>query len=349
MAAVVNSNRSDAFVRGLPKAELHVHLEGCLEPDLLFALAGRNNIKLRWDAPEALCAAYRFDNLQSFLDLFYEGCRVLLHAQDLYDLTRDYLRRAHADGVVRAEIFLGPQNFTPRGVPIDAVMEGVLAGMRDAAQEHGISAGLLVSAQRHRGEAEAMQVLDSVMPWAEHVAGFGIGGPEIGHPLSGFLRYFSTARERGFPITAHAGEEGPASYVREALELLNVDRIDHGNACLDDPLLVRELADRAIPLTVCPLSNVRLCVVPSLAAHPLRAMRDAGLIVTLNSDDPAYFGGSIYDNFIQCRDALGLSSDDLVMFARNSLIASFMPPADIARAVARLETYVAAFRSGQET
>ncbi len=345
----MDSSRIDAFIAGLPKAELHVHLEGCLEPDLLFNLAARNRIKLRWDSPEALRAAYRFDNLQSFLDLFYEGCRVLLHAQDLYDLTRDYLRRAHADGVIRAEIFLGTQNFTLRGVPIEAVMEGVLAAMRDAALEHGISAGLLVSAQRHRGEAEAMQVLESVMPWAEHVTGFGMGGPEIGHPLSGCAQYFRACRERGFPITAHAGEEGPAAYVREAVELLNVDRIDHGNACLDDPALVRELADRAIPLTVCPLSNVRLCVVPSLAAHPLRAMLDAGLMVTLNSDDPAYFGGFINENFIQCQHTLGLSVDDLVLLARNSLAASFMPPEDISRGIARLDAYVAAFTSDHQT
>jgi adenosine deaminase len=332
---------ADAFITGLPKAELHVHLEGCLEADLLFELATRNDIKLRWDTPEALRAAYRFGNLQAFLDLYYEGCRVLLHARDLYDLTRDYLRRAHADGVVRAEILLAPQNFTLRGMPIEAVMDGVLSGMRDAAREHGISAGLLIGAQRHRSEAEALQLLEAVMPWADQILGFGLGGAEIGNPPSGFVQYFRTARDRGFRVTAHAGEEGPASYVREAVELLNVDRIDHGNACLDDPTLVRDLADRAIPLTVCPLSNVRLCVVPSLAEHPLRAMLDATLFATLNSDDPAYFGGSINENFIQCRDALGLSQKELVMLARNSLTACFMPAAYIADAVARLDAYVA--------
>lgn len=339
----------DAFIRGLPKAELHVHLEGCLEADLMFELAARNNIKLRWETPEALRAAYRFDNLQSFLDLYYEGCRVLLHAKDVYDLTRDYLRRAHEDGVIRAEVFLGPQGFAERGVPVAAVMDGVLSGMRDAAAEHGISAGLLVSAQRHRSEAAALHMLDSVMPWAEQIVGFGLGGAELGNPPSGFVRYFRACRDRGFRVTAHAGEEGPASYVREAVELLNVERIDHGNACLDDPALVRELADRAIPLTVCPLSNVRLCVVPSLAAHPLRAMLDAGLVVTVNSDDPAYFGGSIHDNFIQCRDAHGLSTDELVMLGRNSINASFMPAAEIAGNVARLEAYVATFRFGHQT
>jgi adenosine deaminase len=192
-------------------------------------------------------------------------------------------------------------------------------------------------------------MLDTVMPWAGQIAGFGLGGAELPFPPSGFVRFFQACRERGFRVTAHAGEEGPAAYVREAVELLRAERIDHGIACMDDPALVRELADLAIPLTVCPLSNVRLRVVPSLAAHPLRAMLDAGLFVTLNSDDPAYFGGTIYDNFIQCRDTLGLSTDELVMLARNSLTAAFMPPADIAHAVARLDAYVATFQSSPQT
>jgi adenosine deaminase len=220
-------------------------------------------------------------------------------------------------------------------------MDGVLAAMHDAGRELGISAGLLVSAQRHRSEGDALQMLDQVMPWAERIAGFGLGGAELGYPPSGFIRYFRACRERGFRITAHAGEEGPASYVREALELLDVDRIDHGNACLDDPALVYELAERAIPLTVCPLSNVRLKVVPSLSAHPLRALLDAGLNVTLNSDDPAYFGGGINENFIQCRHTLGLSTGDIVLLARNSLTAAFVPSAEAARYVALLDAYVA--------
>jgi adenosine deaminase len=343
----MHDNPTDAFIRGLPKAELHVHLEGCLEPELLFELAARNDVRLRWETPEALRAAYQFDNLQAFLDLYYEAGRTLLKPRDVYDLTRDYLRRAHADGVVRSEIFVAPQGFAARGVPIEVLLDGALAGIHDAAQEHGISAGLLIIAQRHRSEAEALQMLRDVTPWADRIAGFGLGGAELGNPPSGFVRFFQACRERGFRITAHAGEEGPASYVREAFELLHVDRIDHGVTCVDDAALVRDLAKQAIPLTVCPLSNVRLRVVPSLAAHPLRAMLDAGLFVTLNSDDPAYFGGSVYDNFIQCRDTLGLSTDDVVGLARNSLTAAFMPPGDIAHAIARLEAYVAAFPSGQ--
>ena len=325
----------------MPKAELHMHLEGSIEAELLLELAVRNGVQPRWATAEALRAAYEFSNLQSFLDLYYEGCRVLVQERDFFDITRAYLRRAHAEAVIRAEVFIGPQGFTERGVPITAVMDGVLAAMCDAARDDGISAGLLVSAQRHRSEAEALQLLDQVMPWADRIAGFGLGGAELGHPPAGFVRFFRACRERGFRVTAHAGEEGPASYVRGAVELLGVDRIDHGNSCLDDPALVRELAARAIPLTVCPLSNVRLKVVPSLAAHPLRAMLDAGLCVTINSDDPAYFGGTINDNFIQCRHALDLSADDIVTLARNSLAASFVPPAEAARNVALLNTYVA--------
>ncbi len=330
----------DAFIRGIPKAELHMHLEGSIEAEMLLDLAARNGVQLQWDTAEALRAAYQFHDLQAFLDLYYAGCRVLVQERDFYDITRAYLRRAHADAVVRAEIFMAPQGHTDR-VPLPAVMNGVLTAMRDAGREHGISTGLLIVAQRHRTEAEALQLLDSVMPWADQIAGFGLGGAEVGNPPSRFVRFFRACRERGFPVSAHAGEEGPASYVREAVELLDVDRIDHGVTCVDDTALVRELAARAIPLTVCPLSNVRLNVVPSLAAHPLRRMLDAGLYVTLNSDDPSYFGGYINDNFIQCRQTFDLSADEIVMLARNSLAASFAPPAEIACHIALLDAYVA--------
>jgi len=335
----------DTFIRGLPKAELHMHLEGSIEPELLLQLADRNSVALPWDTPEALRAAYQFHNLQSFLDLYYAGCHVLADEEDFYTITRAYLQRAHADAVVRAEVFIGPQGFTERNVPIAVVMNGVLSAMRDAANEDGISAGLLVSAQRHRSEADALRLLDSVMPWADQIAGFGLGGAEVGNPPSRFVRFFRACRERGFRTTAHAGEEGPASYVREAVELLGVDRIDHGNACLDDPALVRDLAARAIPLTVCPLSNVRLKVVQSLSGHPLRAMLDAGLHVTINSDDPAYFGGYVNENFVQCRHTFALSVDEIVMLARNSLAAAFVAAETVARNVARLDAYVASYQA----
>ena len=332
----------DTFIRGLPKAELHMHLEGSIEAELLLELAARNGLRPRWETPQALRSAYAFSDLQSFLDLYYEGCRVLVQERDFYDMTRAYLRRAHGDAVIRAEVFLGPQSFIERDVPLAAVMDGTLAAMRDAGREDGISAGLLVTAQRHRSEPEALTLLDSVMPWADRIAGFGLGGAERGNPPSRFANYFRTCRERGFRITVHAGEEGPASYVREAVEILDADRIDHGNSCLSDPALVRVLAERGTPLTVCPLSNVRLKGVPSLEAHPLRTMLAAGLNVTLNSDDPAYFGGYVNDNFIQCAQILGLSAHDVAALARNSLLASFAPPDETARHVARLEGYLAA-------
>lgn len=332
----------DAFIRVLPKAELHMHLEGSIEPELLLELAARNGLRLRWETPDALRSAYEFSDLQSFLDLYYEGCRVLVRERDFYDMTRAYLRSAHADAVVRAELFLGPQGFLERDIPLAAVMDGTLAAMRDAERDDGISAGLLVSAQRHRSEAEALALLDSVMPWADRIAGFGLGGAERGNPPARFAQYFRACRERGFRITVHAGEEGPAAYVREAVEVLEVDRIDHGNACLDDPALVRVLAERGTPLTVCPLSNVRLKGVPSLAEHPLPAMLAAGLNVTLNSDDPAYFGGTVNDNYIQCRQMFGLTAETVVALARNSLAAAFAPPAETSRYLARLDAYVAA-------
>jgi adenosine deaminase len=315
----------DAFIRGLPKAELHMHLEGSIEPQLMLDLARRNAIKLRWETKEQLRAAYQFTNLQSFLDLYFEGCRVLVTQQDFYDVTRAYLRRASQDGVIRAEIFFGPQSFSQRGVAIEVMMDGILEGIDDGSRQHGISVGLLVSAHRHRSEADALAMLDQVMPWADRIAGIGMGGPEVGNPPSGFVRFFQAARDRGFRTTVHAGEEGPPAYIREAVALLKVERIDHGVTCMSDPALVRELAERQIPLTVCPLSNARLKVVPALEQHPLPAMLAAGLNVSINSDDPAYFGGYIGDNYSECARVLRLTSDDLVTIAANSIRSSFLP------------------------
>jgi adenine deaminase len=335
-----------AFIRGLPKAELHMHLEGSIEPELMLELAARNGMKLRWDTAHELRAAYQFSNLQSFLDLYFEGCRVLVQEQDFYDVTRAYLRRAHEDGVIRAELFLGPQSFTERGVGIGAVMNGVLRAIDDGVREHGISVGFLVSAHRHRSEADALSLLDQVQPWSDRIAGIGMGGPEVGNPPSKFVNFFRACREQGFRATIHAGEEGPASYVREAVELLGVNRIDHGIACMDDAGLVRELAARKTPLTVCPLSNVRLRTVASLERHPLKAMMDVGLHVTVNSDDPPYFGGYVSENMIECRRALDLRVDDIVELARNSFTAAFIPGDEAARALARIDAYVSEVRGG---
>ena len=313
------------FARALPKAELHMHLEGALEPELLFALARRNDVALRWSSVDELRSAYEFRNLQQFLDLYYEGCRVLLHEQDFYDLTRAYLSRAHADGVKRAEISMGPQSFPDPDFSVADYFRGALAAMDDAEAEDGISAAVIVTVQRQRSEREAFEQLDAVLPWADRIAGFGLAGAEIGNPPSKFAGYFAELHRQGFRTCAHAGEEGPADYVRAAVELLGVDRIDHGNRALDDPSLVGDLAAARIPLTVCPLSNVRLKVVTELAKHPLPAMLAAGLNVSVNSDDPAYFGGYIGDNYAACANDLAMTPGDLVALAANSIRSSFLP------------------------
>jgi adenine deaminase len=334
-----------SFIRGLPKAELHMHIEGSIEPEMMFKLASRNGLKLRWSSPSELQAAYQFTNLQSFLDLYYEGCRVLMHEQDFYDITAAYLRRAKEDGVVHAELFMGPQSFTTRGIEIDTVMNGVLRALDDARRDLGISAGLLVSAQRHRNEADAMLLLEQIEPWSSRILGIGMGGAEVGNPPSKFVNFFRACRSKGFRITIHAGEEGPASYVREAVELLGVDRIDHGNACLADPDLVQEIAERKLALTVCPLSNLRLKVVPSLERHPLKDLMDAGLHVTVNSDDPSYFDGYVSENLIECRRALDLSLDEIVRLARNSFTAAFISEEERKHSLASIDAYLTKFNA----
>lgn len=332
---------ADAFIAGLPKAELHMHLEGSIEPELMLALARRNGIALPWQSADALRAAYRFSNLQSFLDLYYAGCQVLLVEQDFYDMTMAYLRRAHADNVVRAEVFLAPQNFTLRGIPVATVMSGVLRAIDDAEQTLGISTGLMVIMQRHRTEEAAFAALDKVMPWADRIVAIGLGGAERGNPPARFAGFFRACRERGFRIVIHAGEEGPAAYVREAFELIGADRIDHGNACVDDPALVRQLAAGKVPLTLCPISNLRLNVIPALQQHPLRTLMDAGVMVTINSDDPSYFGAYVNDNFVACRDALSLSAGDLAELARNSFRAAFIEPVERQRYLQQVDAYLA--------
>lgn len=332
----------DAYIRGLPKTDLHMHIEGSIEPELMLELAARNGLRLRWNTAKALRGAYEFENLKSFLDLYFEGCKVLVTERDFHDVTRAYLRRAHMDGVVRAELFIGPQSFTERGTPIEALMSGVLAAMEEARRDHGMSVGLMISVHRHRTEEDALAVLDRIMRWEDDVIGIGMGSAEVGNPPSKFIRFFQTARERGFHTTVHAGEEGPASYVREALELLHVDRIDHGIACLADRPLVQELAFRRVPLTVCPLSNLRLKVVPSLKEHPLKAMMAHGLHVTVNSDDPPYFDGYVTENLLACRAALDLSSEDIVGLVRNGLEAAFVTPDERQILLRRLDAYVSA-------
>ena len=330
----------EQFLAGLPKAELHMHIEGSIEPELFLRLARRNGVAIRWQTQEELRAAYRFTDLQDFLTLYYDGCRVLLQGQDFHEVTRDYLRRAHADRVLHAEMFLGPQGHTSRGVPLAVVMDGVLGAMDAASAEDGISSGLIVVVQRHRSEGEALALLEDLRPWYGRLLGFGLGGAELGNPPAKFAEFFRRCRERGFKVVAHAGEEGPAAYVREAVELLQVQRLDHGNTCLDDPALVEQLVQRRIPLTVCPLSNLRLQVVPSMAAHPLRRLMEAGLCVTVNSDDPSYFGGYVNDNYLACQQALGLGRDEIVSLARNSFEAAFITPQQRSTALSAIDAWV---------
>ncbi|HEX5379090.1 MAG TPA: adenosine deaminase [Phenylobacterium sp.] len=332
----------EAFIAGLPKAELHLHIEGSLEPELMFALAKRNGIALPFDSVEAVRAAYEFSRLQDFLDIYYQGAQVLLKAQDFHDLALAYFRRAAADGVVHAEIFFDPQTHTDRGVPFQVVADGLLAGMAQAKAELGVSSSLILCFLRHLSEDAAFATLEAASPYLDRIAGVGLDSSELGHPPAKFAGVFAAARRHGLKLMAHAGEEGPPAYVWEALDILKVDRIDHGNRALEDPALVDRLARDGITLTVCPLSNLKLCVVDDLAAHPLKRMLDLGLKATINSDDPAYFGGYLGENWLQTARALDLGRDDLATLARNSFTGSFLPADEIAARLAQIDRYVAA-------
>ena len=313
------------FIRQLPKAELHLHIEGTLEPELLFAIAKRNSVKLKYDSVEELRQAYQFANLQEFLDIYYEGAGVLLYEQDFYDLTKAYFDRIHHQGVVHAEIFFDPQTHTSRGVAFETVVEGIVRAMGDAQQEYGMSSGLILSILRHLSEESALQTFEEALPFKKYFLGVGLDSSELGHPPLKFKRVFERAKAENLKIMAHAGEEGPPEYVWQAINELGVDRIDHGNRSMEDELLVNELVKRQIALTVCPLSNLKLKVVDDLRNHPLKEMMKKGLLVTVNSDDPAYFGGYINENYLAIAEALSLSNETLCRLAANSFVASFLP------------------------
>jgi adenosine deaminase len=312
------------LARAIPKAELHLHIEGSLEPELIFALAQRNGVSLPHASVEALRAAYAFTDLQSFLDIYYAGASVLLHEADFYDMAWAYFERAHADQVVHAELFFDPQTHTARGVAMADVILGLSRACADAQQKLGISAALILCFLRHLSEAEAFDTLEAALPHRAHFMGVGLDSSELGHPPEKFERVFARARELGLHVVAHAGEEGPPEYMWQAIDLLKVERIDHGVACVQDPLLVAELAHTRLPLTVCPLSNLKLRVVSDLRDHPLKRMLDAGLCVTINADDPAYFGGYMNANFVQSVEALGLTREEVITLATNSFEASFI-------------------------
>jgi len=328
-----------AFIAGLPKAELHLHIEGSLEPELMFELAQRNAVTIPFASVEEVRAAYAFSNLQDFLDIYYQGMGVLQTEQDFFDLTAAYLARAHADAVRHVEIFFDPQGHTARGIAFETVIAGITRALDDAAAGYGMTSKLIMCFLRHLSEAEAEATLDEALPYLDRIDGVGLDSSEVGHPPAKFERVFARARGLGLKIVAHAGEEGPPEYVHEALDLLKVDRIDHGNRSLEDPVLVTRLAAEGMTLTVCPLSNLKLCVVDEIADHPLKTMLDAGLKATVNSDDPSYFGGYVNANYRAVADALDLSKDELLTLARNSFTGSFLGDADKARHLAAIDAY----------
>lgn len=330
------------LVRAIPKAELHIHIEGSLEPELIFSLAQRNGVALPYPSVQALREAYAFTDLQSFLDIYYAGASVLLHEADFFDMAWAYFQRAHADRVRHAELFFDPQTHTARGVPVGTVIAGLRRACERAQAELGISSELILCFLRHLSEEAAFATLEDALPYREHFIGVGLDSSEVGHPPSKFSRVFARCRELGLRIVAHAGEEGPPAYIWEALKDLKVERIDHGVRCLEDPALVAELARRRVPLTVCPLANLKLCVVNDLRDHPMKRLLDAGLCATVNSDDPAYFGGYLNANFEQTVQALGLSRDDVIALARNSIEASFVSEARRADLLVELAAVAAA-------
>jgi len=326
------------LLRAMPKAELHVHVEGTLEPELMFELARRNGVALPWPDIAALRAAYDFSDLQSFLEVYYAGAGVLRKEADFFEMAWAYFERAAADNVVHAELFFDPQTHTARGVPMAAVIVGLAHACRRAHAELGIGAKLIPCFLRHLGEDEAFATLEQMLSLREHFIGVGLDSSELGHPPEKFARVFARCRALGLHVVAHAGEEGPPAYIRGALDALVAERIDHGVRCVEDPALVQWLVAERVPLTVCPLSNVRLRVFETMADHNLPALLDAGLCVTLNSDDPAYFGGYVNDNFVAAFEALPqLNASDAYALAHNSFVASFAPAAEKARWQALLD------------
>lgn len=328
----------DQFITAIPKAELHLHIEGSLEPELMFDLARRNKVAIPFASVEEVRAAYQFSNLQDFLDIYYAGAQVLQTEQDFHDLALAYFTRARADGVRHAEIFFDPQTHTDRGIPFDVVMQGLLSGMKQA-EGMGVTSKLILCFLRHLDEEAAFATWRSAEQWLDHIAGVGLDSSEVGHPPSKFARVFAAAGDAGLKRVAHAGEEGPPAYVYEALDLLKVDRLDHGNRSLEDAALTARLAKEGMVLTVCPLSNLKLCVVRDLVDHPIDRMLDLGLAATINSDDPAYFGGYVAENYRAVAHARNLGKAQIVQLARNSFTGSFLSESDIATHLATIEEF----------
>ncbi|MCR9214475.1 MAG: adenosine deaminase [Proteobacteria bacterium] len=312
-----------AFIEGMPKAELHMHIEGSLEPELMFDLAARNEIELPFKSVEEVRAAYQFTELQDFLDIYYQGMNVLITEQDFYDLTWAYLTKIHAQNVIHTEIFFDPQGHTDRGIAFKTVIDGISRALKDGEEKLGITSGLIMCFLRHLSEESALETLESALDHKDQIIGVGLDSSELGFPPAGFQRAFEKAKSEGFLLVAHAGEEGPPDYVRDALDLLKIDRLDHGNRALEDDSLVDRLVSEQMALTVCPLSNYKLAGVTDMRQHPIAKMLDLGLKATVNSDDPAYFGGYMNENYLAITDSLGLSKDQILTLARNGFDASF--------------------------
>ncbi len=328
------------FIEGIPKAELHLHIEGTFEPELMFKIAGRNNIKLRYKSVEEIKEAYKFGNLQDFLDIYYESTGLLIEERDFYDLTLAYIKKAVSQNVLHSEIFFDPQTHTSRGVNFSTVVNGIFKALSEAKRSYGISTGLIMCFLRDLDESDAIKTLEESLKYRDRIIAAGLDSAEAGNPPSKFRNVFTMAREAGFLTVAHAGEEGPAEYVREAVDLLKVSRIDHGNHCLDDDSIVHDLVRLKIPLTVCPLSNVRLNVIDNIKKHPLKKMMEKGLLVTISSDDPAYFGGYINENYLAVTGALDLSYRDIHELALNSFNASFLTESEKNHMREKVDEYV---------
>lgn len=326
-----------AFIAAVPKAELHLHIEGSLEPEMMFALAKRNGVDLPYSSVEEVSAAYQFSNLQEFLDLYYLGMQALVEEQDFYELTLAYLERVHRDNVRHVEIFFDPQGHTERGVPFERVITGIVRALEEGKARLGISFKLIMCFLRHLSEDAAFETLEQAGPWLDRIDGVGLDSSEVGHPPDKFARVFEKCRSLGLKLVAHAGEEGPPQYVWQALDILGIDRIDHGNRALEDERLVKRIADEGYTLTVCPLSNLKLCVIDDIAQSPVRTMLESGIKATINSDDPSYFGGYINDNYTAIAHALDLSIDDLAQLAANSFEGSFMSTAEKQKWVAEVD------------
>ncbi len=335
----MESSHLENIIQGIPKAELHLHIEGSFEPELMFEIAKRNKIALKYDSIESLKKAYNFNNLQEFLDIYYAGAQVLIHEQDFFDLTWAYLKKVSSQNVVHVEVFFDPQTHTERGIAFEVVINGIYKALEKAKKELNISYKLIMSYLRHLSEEEAFKTLESSIPFKHWIDGIGLDSSELGNPPSKFARIFEASAKQGYKVVAHAGEEGPVEYIWEALDLLRVIRIDHGNRCLDDDKLVHRLVEEQIPLTLCPLSNLELKVIEKMEDHPVAEMLDKGILATIHSDDPAYFGGYMNENYYAPAKALNLTKNQLMQLAINGFKASWLGDEDKEKHISKVRSY----------